>query len=199
MKFAATRPSRPGLALAAAAFALLCASAAPADVIAERAARVKGAYLLNFARYAQWPPDAFEGDGTPIVIAIVGACDAVDSLVEVIDRSEPVDGRPVAVRRVALSEASEPAPELLDAELVYVCALPPALVHDVLRRLQETGTALTVGDVPGFTGMGGMIGFVLADDRIVFEANLHSIEESRVDISAKVLKLARIAEPQEAP
>jgi hypothetical protein len=47
--------------------------------------------------------------------------------------------------------------------------------------------------VPGFTQSGGMIGLVRRSDSIVFEANPVAIRNSRLMLSAKVLKLARIS------
>ncbi len=36
------------------------------------AAKVKAAYLYNFARFVKWPGDAFEDEQAPIVIGVVG-------------------------------------------------------------------------------------------------------------------------------
>lgn len=201
MSATSSRPVRQALVLALviAGFSASHVLPAGAGVIEERAARVKAAYLLNFARYARWPPDAFEQPESPIVIAVAGTCDALESLAEVIGRSEPIEGRAVELHRTTISEASELDRGLVEAEVVYFCTMPPALLQDALRRLHETGTVLTVGDVPGFANLGGMLGFVLDEDRIVFEANPVAIQESRVELSAKVLKLARIAEPEGLP
>ncbi len=51
---------------------------------------------------------------------------------------------------------------------------------------------LTVSDVPGFAQSGGMLGLVRRSGSIVFEANPVAIRNSRLMLSAKVLKLARI-------
>ena len=52
---------------------------------------------------------------------------------------------------------------------------------------------LTVGDEPDFAARGGMLGLVRAGDRtLAFEANPEQIQAAGVQLSAKVLKLARI-------
>ena len=55
---------------------------------------------------------------------------------------------------------------------------------------------LTVGDAPGFARDGGMLGLVQQGSRIVFDANPTAIRVSGLQVSSKVLKLARIVGPE---
>ena len=50
---------------------------------------------------------------------------------------------------------------------------------------------------PRFAATGGMLGFVLRGDRIVFEANPKAIQTGEVVVSAKVLQLAQIVDSEE--
>ena len=50
---------------------------------------------------------------------------------------------------------------------------------------------LTVSNSPGFTSAGGMIGLFRSGRNIVFDANPVAIRNSGLQVSAKVLKLAR--------
>jgi hypothetical protein len=162
-----------------------------------KAAKVKAAYLLNFVRYTEWPDHAFSSPGHPIVLTVVGDCDLIDVLAEAIGRGGPVGGRPVALRRATLprGELNSFYEGLLQSHLVYLCSVDRVQLVGILRRLRGADI-LTVSDLPHFAEHGGMLGFLLDQDRIVFEANPKALETTGVNVSAKVLKLARIVEPE---
>jgi hypothetical protein len=196
---------RVASALGVAACVSLTARTNEAQVVdAEKAAKVKAAYVLNFVRYSQWPEYAFEGPDAPIVLAVVRDCDVTEVLAAAAQRSAPIGGRLLTIRRVERPSANAASAEGLrhfldevrSAHLVYICSLPPAQTRAVLNGLEFAGV-LTVGDTPNFAAEGGMLGFVLRGDRIVFEANPPAIKACGVAVSAKVLKLAQIVESGE--
>lgn len=194
-----TRP-RIGTGVLAFAFALVISVGAVPSLRSqefdyEKAARVKAAYLLNFIRYTQWPDSAFAGPDSPIVITHVGDENMARVLSEVVRRSGPIAGRPVVLRPVpgpgAASSQEEFLASLAGSHLIFVCGLPADASRLILEHLRGSGT-LTVGDAPDFADSGGMFGFVLDDERILFEANPKAIQDSAINVSAKVLKLAQI-------
>jgi hypothetical protein len=77
------------------------------------------------------------------------------------------------------------------SHLVFVCSLGAEPLSTILERCGAS-KKLTVGDTPDFASAGGMIGFVIREGRIVFQANPKAIQKSQVTLSAKVLKLAQI-------
>lgn len=185
-----------GSACAAAAMVAACALPSVAlDVDRTKAATVKAAYLLNFLRYAQWPEDSFESAEAPLVITQVGDCEVGNVLPEIIAQADPISGHPLTLTRVAAPDAAPDREAFLrsieDAHMLFVCPCPAEGVRAIVEHLKGT-RVLTVGDTPDFADHGGMIGFVLQRDRIVFEANTSAISASGVTISAKVLKLASI-------
>ncbi len=178
----------------------VCAHAQALDV--EKAGRVKAAYVLNFIRYSQWPDDAFEQPDSPIVVTEVGECDDDKALSEVIRRSQPIGGRQVTLEHAPYGSDDADRQEfyrsLEQSHLVYICSAGPEPIATILGRLNPSKT-LTVGDTPDFVENGGMIGFVFEQDRILFQANPKAIQKSRVTISAKVLKLAKIVGGEDIP
>lgn len=161
----------------------------------EKAATVKAAYLLNFIRYSQWPDDAFEAADSPIVVTEVGNCPESVLISAVVRRAQPVAGHTIELQHAPYGDDDVNRQEfwrtLEQSHLVFVCSLGEEPLPLLLERLSGRA-ALTVGDIPGFVEQGGMIGFVLEQDRILFEANPKAIQKSRVTVSAKVLKLAKI-------
>ena len=190
------------LALALAACASIGASRATAQTIdPDKAAKVKAAYLLNFIRYTQWRDSTFESPTSPIVLTLVGECDVASILSKAVERSDPIGGRALTLNQQALprggsQEVNAFFTDLARSHLLYLCALTPDQSRTILERLNKAGV-LTVGDTPRFAATGGMLGFVLRGDRIVFEANPKAIQTGEVVVSAKVLKLAQIVDSEE--
>ena len=54
----------------------------------------------------------------------------------------------------------------------------------------KAGGVLTVADTSGFAQMGGMINFVLDDDRVRFEINLRAAEAAHLKLSARLVTVA---------
>jgi hypothetical protein len=206
---AATRsgPRHAGAHWARAVLALLVALAAVAPLRAQspRApleSEVQAAYLINFLRYTQWPERSFDSRAAPYVIAVVGSEHVAARVRAVAGAAGRVDGRPVEVLWVPGARGSRAAPfdssqdrenllQLQRSHLVFFHAsagnIPAQALSDLWGR-----PVLTVSDVPGFTQSGGMLGLVRRSGSIVFEANPVAIRNSRLMLSAKVLKLARI-------
>jgi hypothetical protein len=57
---------------------------------------------------------------------------------------------------------------------------------------------LTVGDMPGFAKSGGIINLVLEDNRMRFEVNVKAAKDADLNISSRLLALARIVQPSES-
>lgn len=178
---------------AIAALLLSLALAVPAraqDVDPDRAAGVKAAYVVNFLRYTQWPATAFSGPAAAYRVVVLGDEAVARALRETARRPVLAGDRPLDVITADPTDDGT----LPHAHLVYFGAGVP---HGTLVRLLATLPAqgvLTVGDGPGFCRDGGMLGLVLNDGRIVFDANSRAILSSPLVVSAKVMKLARVIE-----
>jgi hypothetical protein len=48
-----------------------------------------------------------------------------------------------------------------------------------------------VGETPGFLDAGGMIGFLLEENKVRFEINLNAADSARLKIGSRLLILAR--------
>jgi hypothetical protein len=142
---------------------------------------VKAAFLINIAKYADWPEHALPPDA-PIVIAIVGD-DPFGPVLETLARD-----RRVNERRIVIERFSRPQ-ELRPAHVVFVSR---SLGESVAQIRSSPGAeyALLVGDSEYTAGFAA-INFSVADNRIVFEVNLSISERTGVKISSKLLHLAQ--------
>lgn len=180
------------------AFALLLAGAGGAAGQAPArasAAQVKAAFVLNFVRYTTWPADAFATAEAPYRLCALGSDDSV-AVLERIAAVAHVGARRLAVSRVSRrglgSDAAEALAQHLRAcHVLYVAADARGEANGMLTLLANADV-LTVGDVDGFAAAGGMLELVPDGTRIAFRANRGAIAGTRLEVSAKVLKLARL-------
>lgn len=149
--------------------------------------QVKAAFLFNFARYVEWPPEAFPATGEPFVVTVLGE-DPFGEALDAALKGRTIRDRRLAVRRVARME------DVGQSQILFIAESEGEELPRILRRLDAAPT-LTIGETPHFAEQGGMIRFRKERDRVGFEINLASTERARLKISSQLLKLARIVNP----
>lgn len=147
--------------------------------------QVKAAFLYNFAKFVEWPAERFAGPAAPLVLCLHGA-DPFGPFLDELVAGEQVGGRRLVVDR------SRPAGELRACHLLYVAAGERGRYARLLDGLGEAAV-LTVGEDAEFLAAGGLFRFHRAGDRVRFEANLPAVARSRLQVSSKLLQVARPA------
>lgn len=145
---------------------------------------VKAAFIYNFARFVEWPADAFASGDAPLVIGVVGD-DPFRGALDRAVKDKSVEGHALQVRHFATAD---------DVQRCHILFVPAAVSDQTDHILQRAGSngVLSVGETDTFTPAGGVIRFYLDDNKIHFEVNLDAAEQARLKLSAKLLKLARI-------
>lgn len=151
--------------------------------------QVKAAYLYNFAKFVDWPAQAFISPASPISICVLGEDPFGGTLQEVV-RGKTAGGRVLMVR-TASDMSSARGCHVLFISAVEWKTNRPALGH------LAGGGVLTVGESPGFTTGGGIVGFKLEGRRVRFEINVEAARQAQLQISSKLLSLAEIVRPRE--
>jgi hypothetical protein len=147
---------------------------------------VKAAFLYNFAKFVEWPGDAFPGPASPIVFFVFGPDPFGDALKSL--KGKTANGRPIVIRYAATLG------ELERCHLLFVSASERANLPKILQATKDWNV-LTVGDVDGFARDGGIINMVKEESRVGIEINLEAAQRSRLIISSKLLALAKILKP----
>lgn len=145
--------------------------------------QVKAAFLYNFAKFVEWPAQAFQDNDSPIVIGIVGQTQYSDA-VEQITKGKMVNGRRLVCKRV------ENESDVERCHIVFIAASEKRRMNGVLERLKSSH-ALTVGEAEGFIQSGGVIGFVVEERKVGFEINVGAAKRKQLRISSQLLKLAK--------
>lgn len=155
------------------------------DEEANREYAIKAAYIYNFGRYVQWPPDAFEGPQTPLVIGVVGY-DPFGPLLDEIAKSKKIEGRPIVARRFASMDEYTPC------HILFVASLAPAKEKRAALEIVRTSKVLLIGEDPGLAEQGATINFFVEQNKIRFEINVDAARRHQLKISSKLLNLAKI-------
>ena len=145
---------------------------------------VKAAYLYNFAKFVEWPKAVLPDASQEIVIGVLGE-DPFGKDLETVIGDKTVGGKKIVIER------SKKVDELKSSHILFVSSSEKDRISEILESLQGCST-LTVGDIEGFGESGGMIGLYLADKKIRFEVNNDVVKKAQLDVSSKLLKLARI-------
>lgn len=146
---------------------------------------VKAAFLYNFVTFTEWPEAAFTDPDGPFVIGVLGVDPFGPNLDRLIE-GEKVGKHPIVVRRFRRIDDAR------GSNLLFIGASEGSRVSPLLRRLQGTHI-LTVGEVPGFAEQGGAIGFVTAAS-IRLEINSQVVKAAGINLSSKIMRLARVVE-----
>jgi len=151
------------------------------DPVVNREYLIKAALLYNFAKFAEWPVDAFDGAGTPLRICILGDDPfgaALDALV-----GKQVHERPLTIARIrALAETAR-------CHILFVSASETAQLTEILDYVGRR-PILTVADFSRFAQAGGIIGLKTVDNHSRIEVNIDAVNRSGLKLSSKLLRLA---------
>ena len=172
---------RPGILALAVLFALSLNSIGARNTVQEH--DVKAAFLLNFARFVEWPAEAFSSSNAPLVIGVMGENPFGDALQRTLSQ-QTVHGRPITLRPISENEDGS------DCHLLFVSQNLAPSDEQILNRLRKT-PVLTVGETTPFAKQGGIIEFTRVNDSVRFDINAVAAESAGLRFSSKLLAVAR--------
>lgn len=164
---------------------LLLLAAAVASPGPTPATAVKAAFICNFADFVRWPEAK---SGQAVVIGIYGE-DPFGASLDDAAAARSVAERPLEVRRVATAE---------EAAAVHILFIGASAENELPELLPKLAAAhvLTIGDLPHFAARGGVIGLLVEDKRVRLEINPAAAARGGLEISSRLLDLARLVEDE---
>jgi hypothetical protein len=189
------RPTRPvrlaGIFTAVAracltAVAALIAVGVVAPALAAPASeyQVKAVFLYNFSQFVEWPPAAFAGPDSPVVIAVLGH-NPFGTDLEAAVSGERVGTRPLVVRHY--NDVSE----VSNCQILFIDKSEAAKLTAIATALRGRNV-LTVSDVDDAAKRGIVIQFVTESSRIRLRINVTAARAGGLTISSKLLRPAEI-------
>jgi len=163
--------------LALALAALTPSSAATAGESVFNEYQVKAAFIKNFAKFVEWPSRPTGN----LTLCILGD----DPFREALKGPDDVGGgRSLSYRRIGKLMGAE------DCQILFVTRKEAKALPVILGALAGR-EVLTIGDGEGLAQGGLMIGFLLEEQKVRFEANLEPVRRAGLSISSRLLGLAK--------
>ena len=145
--------------------------------------QVKAAFLYNFAKFIEWPADAFSSNTDPLVIGVIGDDPFGGALDQTIS-GKSISGRPLVVHHLRWGQ------DLRACHILYISSSEGRRVPQIIQSVKGA-SVLTIADTDHFNQQGGIINFILEANKVRFEINVRGAEHARLRISSKLLALSR--------
>jgi hypothetical protein len=188
---------RLAIALLPVLLAAIASSAHAQDAEASSEYLIKAGFVYNFANLVQWPSTSFSQSDSPIVIAILGE-DRFGSTLDRVLEGKKIDGHPFVIKRLrSVSELVKSVGNPKECQILYVSSSATPHLGEAIQAVRGL-PVLTIGEMPGFAKSGGMINLVLENNRVRFEVNVQAAKDADLNISSRLLALARIVQPPES-
>jgi len=145
--------------------------------------KLKAAYIYQFATYVEWPEGAFRDATSPFVIGILGP-DPVGADLRKIAKVKKIGGRKIDVRYY------EQAKEVRDCHILFMSRALKSETQQAAIKLLSGQNILFVGETPDYLKHGGVIDFVIQENRIRIYISKSAYEREGVVFSAQLLRVA---------
>lgn len=146
--------------------------------------QVKAAFLFNFSKFLEWPPEALGAPNEPFVVGVIGNDPFGNNLDEIIT-GESINDHPMIVKRFKTTE------EIDKCHILFINT--PGKTSEVLDTLKGK-SILTVGNDQDFNRHGGIIRFYTEKDMIRLQINIGAARAANLNVSSKLLRIAKIYE-----
>ncbi|MDD5327386.1 MAG: YfiR family protein [Phycisphaerae bacterium] len=169
---------------------------AGADSTSSQEYQVKAAFLYNFLQFIDWPEDKSADNNQPLTIGIVGKDPFGDAFEPIKDKK--VKDRSVLIKRFNSLEDLKKAVEnnktqpetCTKCHLLFICSSEQENLKEILNLVKDYNV-LTVGEMKGFLEAGGIINFLVVENKIRFEINTSAAERAKLEIRSQLLRLAK--------
>jgi hypothetical protein len=172
------------LSIAAALVVLLTARLAGAERTPVGEYQLKAVFLFNFAKFVDWPPEAFRTPAEPLTICVLGE-DPFGATLDNVIAGQAIGGRPLAVRRIS------DARQVPGCQILFVTASAGRRVLTSLADAKQRGI-LTVGEAGNTTAEGMIIKFTVENGKVRFEINIVAAGDEKLRFSSRLLSLATV-------
>jgi YfiR/HmsC-like len=148
---------------------------------------LKAAFLYNFAKFADWPADIL-APGQRLSLCVLGDNAVADALEQTI-KAHSTESHELTVQMVG---ADWP---IRSCHLLYVGGLDVKGAMQLIDALKGA-PIFTVSDCDRFAELGGVAQLILEKDRMRFAINVAAAQRARLQLSSKLLSLAKIVKDE---
>ncbi len=193
------------------AMALLVVPIVPealADSTRSQEYKIKAAFLYNFIKFVEWPKGEIGDSNEPITIGILGKC-PFENAFELLKDKQAKNRKVVIKRFKGFKELKNSSPNdkaelqriinaIRKCHVLFICSCQKEELKEAIDSVKNH-SVLTVGEVKGFLETGGVINFLMEENKVRFEINLAAAKRAELKISSKLLRLAKRVVKEESP
>ncbi len=143
--------------------------------------KLKTLYLYNFSKLTQWPSSTFETKTSPMKICIYGNKNYINS-------AQALSKKSIKKRSLEIQAISSPE-QVINCHTLFISKNMKKTKYFLRQAYQYN--VLTIGDNRKFIQQGGIISLIKINNKIRFEINLGAINKKQLNISSKLLRLAK--------
>jgi hypothetical protein len=144
--------------------------------------QLKAAFLYNFAKFTDWPPEALADDKAPFIIGVLGDNPFGNDLEQTV-AGKKINDHPISV------QTFHTAAEAIHCHILFISSSEKKRFSEIIQSLHGTAV-LTVSETDRFIESGGMVNFVQESSKIRFQINDDAAKAAGLKISSKLLSLA---------
>ena len=139
----------------------------------------KAYFIYTFSKYVEW--EDFGADST-FIIGVIGNSNMAPYLERIAD-VKSIKGKKIIIQRWQQTN---------DIGVCHMLFIPRSQKDQLneIRKKTEGMPILTIGDTKGFAKKGVHINLLILRDRIGFEVNMTTIDDTTLKVSSQLLKLA---------
>lgn len=145
--------------------------------------QVKAAFIFNFIRFTEWPPDAFAESTSPLTIGVLGESPFGAELERAVQTKTINNHAMVVTSCRTLAEAKR-------CQVLFISVSENHRLAEIFEGLGEAHV-LTVGETENFIKSGGMINFYREGNKFRFEINDAATKRVGLKIDSKLLGLSK--------
>ena len=157
----------------------------------EQEYKVKAAFLYNFIKFIDWPSQKLS-DEDAIRIGIIGSNPFGKAFEPVKDKQ--IKNKKIGIKLFDSLEQTkltvEQITDIRKCHVLFVCRSEVKHFKEILN-LTKGYNILTVGDTDGFIESGGIINFLIEDQKVRFEINNYTAKQAKLNIRSQLLRLAK--------
>jgi hypothetical protein len=146
---------------------------------------LKSAFLLNFARFTEWPAEALPAD-SPVSVCVLGDRNIADTF------TRTVEGKQLSGRAIAVTFVAPHAP-LPSCHVLYLSGIDDRRLAEAVASVRDS-PVLTVSDTDAFAKRGGIVQIFVESGKMKFRVNARSARRARLALSSRLLALAELVD-----
>ena len=143
---------------------------------------VKAAFLYNFVKFVEWPAAKAISNQSKIDICVLG-----DSQLKQTGEVFKTASTPKLTLSLVEERSAKAAPD--HCHILFISSSEEGKIESILTALKGQ-PVLTVSDMDDFASRGGMIGFVMSDNKVKIVVNTKSVSSAGMRVDAQLLEIA---------